>query len=114
MNILNNYQAHEIDWDMTPEDAVALYLEWGNNGYGGSYNNRVVSKSDFSLYFVAYTWDEVPKVFLIHRNSEGSNELAEIEMPEDLAEKFLDHVGHNKGVYGLTDELKDWLKSKMH
>lgn len=22
---------NEIDWDMTPEEAVTLYLEWGNN-----------------------------------------------------------------------------------
>jgi len=23
-----------IDWDMTPEEAVRLYLEWGNNWAG--------------------------------------------------------------------------------
>jgi hypothetical protein len=25
-----------IDWDMTPEEAVRLYLEWGNNWAGGN------------------------------------------------------------------------------
>ena len=22
---------YDIDWEMTPEEAVRLYLEWGNN-----------------------------------------------------------------------------------
>ena len=26
-----------IDWDMTPTDAVRLYLEWGNNWASSNY-----------------------------------------------------------------------------
>src|SRR6056297_521516 len=42
---------HSIVWSMTPEEAVTLYLEWGNNWAHG----RVVrSKEDVSNYFVVY------------------------------------------------------------
>jgi len=47
-----------IDWDMTPEEAVRLYLEWGNNWAGGNYVIR--SKDDITHYFVVNTWDENP------------------------------------------------------
>ena len=37
----------EINWDMTPEEAVRLYLEWGNNwARGDGYVIR--SKNDFT------------------------------------------------------------------
>ena len=38
--------ASVIDWDMTPEDAVTLYLEWGNNPATGKH--RIRSKNDVS------------------------------------------------------------------
>jgi len=37
-------------------------------------------------YFVVYTWELPPKIYLIRRNSEDAEELAEIEMP-DLAKE---------------------------
>ena len=27
----NRSLVNDINWDMTPEEAVTLYLEWGNN-----------------------------------------------------------------------------------
>ncbi len=36
-----------IDWDMTPEEAVRLYLEWGNNWAGGNYVIRSMDDEDF-------------------------------------------------------------------
>ncbi len=52
-----------IDWDMTPEEAVRLYLEWGNNWAGGNYVIR--SKDDTTHYFVVNTWKDTPIVYLI-------------------------------------------------
>ena len=101
---------NEIDWDMGPEDAVTMYLEWGNNPALG--NRRVRSKEDYSTYFVVNTWKE-PKIFLIRRNSEAAEELAEFSMPEDMEARFLEFVGHNKGVYTIEGEVKDWLKNKL-
>ncbi|MGX9364804.1 DVU0772 family protein [Desulfoplanes sp. PS50] len=103
----------DIDWNMTPEDAVALYLEWGNSGYGGSYENRVKSKADVSYYFVINTWENKPKGYLIRRNSDGAEELTSFDLPGQLEETFLDQVSHHKGVYGVTPEVREWLESEI-
>jgi hypothetical protein len=106
MDLLN-----AIDWDMTPEEAVRLYLEWGNNWAGGNYVIR--SKKDVTHYFVVNTWKENPIIYFIRRNSEEAVELAEIAMPEDLETRFMDSVGNNKGVYAVEGEVRDWLKAQL-
>jgi hypothetical protein len=106
-NLLN-----AIDWDMTPEEAVRLYLEWGNNWARGNYVIR--SKEDVSYYFVVNTWGKTPVVYLVRRNSDGADELAEIELPDDVKKIFLDSVGHNRGVYAIEGEVKQWLKSQLY
>ena len=58
------------------------------------------------------TWKE-PKIILIRRNSENAVELAEFGMPKDIETRFLDAVGHHKGVYAIEGEVKDWLKGKL-
>ncbi len=102
---------NDIDWEMTPEMAVTLYLEWGNNPALG--NNIIKSKRDFSTYFVINTWHE-PVIYLIRRNSEDGVELAAIKMPKGIETRFLESVGHNKGVYSIEGEVKDWLKGKLY
>ena len=101
-----------IDWDMTPEEAVRLYLEWGNNWARGNYVIR--SKHDVTHYFVVNTWEKKPKVFLIRRNSEDAVELAEIELPGDLEDRFLESIGHNRGVFSIEGEVKTWLKKQLY
>lgn len=102
---------NEIDWEMTPEEAVRLYLEWGNNWARGNYVIR--SKDDFSHYFVINTWKEAPIIFLIRRNSDAADELAKIEMPNDMAERFLESVSHHKGVYPVEGEVRQWLEKEL-
>lgn len=99
---------NSIDWDMTPEEAVRLYLEWGNNWSRG--NVFVRSKDDISYYFVFNSWGEKPVIYLIKRNSDEAKELAEIEPPEDLINCFLKN---KKGVYALEGKLKKWLKEEL-
>ena len=106
-NLLNS-----IDWDMTPEEAVRLYLEWGNNWARGNYVIR--SKDDVSHYFVVNTWGENPIIYLIRRNSDEAVELAEITMPEKLKERFLESIGHNKGVYSIEGEVREWLQKELY
>lgn len=101
-----------IDWNMTPEEAVRLYLEWGNNWAHGNYVIR--SKDDVSYYFVINTWDKIPVIYLIRRNSEQADELAKIHLPVKLKNRFLDSIGHNKGVYAIDNEIKTWLKSELN
>ena len=100
-----------IDWEMTPEEAVTLYLEWGNNWSHG--RRMIKSKNDVSLYFVVNTWEDPPVVYLIRRNSEEAVEIATIEMPEKLRALFLGHVGHNKGVYAPDKNVRDWLAGEL-
>ena len=100
-----------IDWEMTPEEAVRLYLEWGNNWAGGNYVIR--SKDDVAHYFVVNTWGEVPVIYLIRRNSEEAVELAKIDMPTSLTQNFLDSIGHHKGVWAVEGEVRDWLKKEV-
>jgi len=101
-----------IDWDMTPEEAVTLYLEWGNNWTHGK--NLIRSKNDISRYFVVNTWDCPPKIYLIERNSEKAVELAIIDMPKELKDRFLESVGHRKGVYAIDDEIRSWLEEALY
>jgi hypothetical protein len=103
-----------IDWEMTPEDAVAIYLEWGNNGYRGGYQYAVKGKEDHSHYFVVNTWDEKPKVTLLYRNSDGADELAVLPLPEKLADKFMKGVYNHKGIYPVNADVKQWLESELY
>jgi len=102
---------NEINWDMTPEEAVTLYLEWGNNWTHGKHLVR--SKKDVSHYFVVNTWDDPPHVYLIRRNSDEAKELARIEIPDPLKERFLAEVGHNRGVYAINEEIRAWLEESL-
>lgn len=101
-----------IDWAMTPEEAVRLYLEWGNNW---AHSNFVIrSRDDVSYYFVVNTWEEVPMIYLIRRNSDEAVELAGIALPGEIGENFLSSIGRNKGVYALNDQLRDWLRHELN
>lgn len=110
--IRNNRQLlNDIDWNMTPEEAVRLYLEWGNNWARGNYVIR--SKDDVSHYFVVNTWKEKPVLYLVRRNSEIAQDLARIELPHPIAERFMQSVGYNKGVYAVDGELRQWLQQEL-
>ena len=100
-----------IDWEMGPEEAVTLYLEWGNNWSHGK--KMVKSKNDVSYYFIVNTWEETPVIFLVRRNSEEAVDLASFEMPDALRDQFLEKIGHNRGVYALTEEIKAWLEEEL-
>jgi len=98
-----------IDWEMTPEEAVRLYLEWGNNRTrDGSYVIR--SKDDYSYYFVVNCWSKPYFIYLIKRNSEEALELAKFELPK----QFEKPICELKGVYALEGELKEWLKKELN
>jgi hypothetical protein len=104
--LLNN-----IDWKMTPEEAVRLYLEWGNNWAHSNYVIR--SSDDVSYYFVVNSWEQIPVIYLIRRNSEEAVEMAKIALPAGIGDRFLKSIGYNKGVYAVDGELRDWLKTKL-
>jgi len=102
---------NEIDWDMTPEEAVRLYLEWGNNWASGNYVIR--SKNDVTHYFVINNWGEKPQIYLLRRNSETVDEIAQFDLPDTLLNDFYDSVGTHKGVYAIDGSIKEWLKQEL-
>lgn len=107
----NRQLLNEIDWEMTPEEAVRLYLEWGNNWARGNYVIR--SKEDVSHYFVVNTWKGKPMLYLIRRNSDEARDLAQIDIPQPIADRFLESVGYNKGVYAVDGDLRQWLQQQL-
>ena len=99
---------NEINWNLGPEEAVKLYLEWGNTDWGsGKYTIR--SKDDHSVYFVVNCWRKPYWIYLIRRNSEDAEELARFELPG----RFEKDVCELKGVYALEPDVKAWLKEEL-
>jgi hypothetical protein len=97
-----------IDWDMTPENAVRTYLEWGNI-YARGDGSVVRSKSDFTIYFVINCWSRPYYIYLLKRNSQEALELARFELPK----RFEKPVCELKGVYALEGEIKEWLQKEL-
>ena len=100
-----------IDWEMTPEEAVRLYLEWGNNWSRGY--RMVRSKDDETYYFVLNTWEDIPAIFFIRRNYEGAVELARFDVPNDTDDPFNEVKRLQKGVYAVQGELREWLRDQL-
>ena len=99
----------EINWDMTPEEAIRLYLEWGNNwARGDGYVIR--SKGDYTTYFVVNCWARPYCIYLFRRNSDEAVELAKFELPR----RFEKDVCELKGVYALDQEVKEWLQAELN
>jgi hypothetical protein len=101
----------DIDWEMTPEDAVTRYLEWGTNWSRGK--NMVRSKSDVSYYFTISTWHDPPIIHFMKINTDESLELASIEIPEELGARFLETAPSGKGVFPLNEEIREWLEAQL-
>jgi hypothetical protein len=99
---------NSIDWDMTPENAVRIYLEWGNK-YAKGDSSVVRSKNDFTIYFVVNCWARPFYIYLLKRNSQEALEIARFELPK----QFEKPVCELKGVYALEGELKEWLRKEL-
>lgn len=104
---------NRIDWTMTPEKAIDMYLEWGSGWTRGK--DFVRDGSEDSFYFVIYDWERPFVATLLRRNSKEVEELAKVVIPEDLALKTFDEFGkaHGVGVYALTHDLKAWLSEAI-
>lgn len=109
---LKDFSLTHIDWNMTPEQAVSMYLEWGHNDFDGQYP-PVRSKDDYSTYFVVDSWDNPPSIRLVRRNSENAEDLFIMPMPEELMEGWREANGSARGVNAITPEVKAWLKEKL-
>ncbi|HDQ40146.1 MAG TPA: hypothetical protein ENN39_03865 [Desulfonatronum sp.] len=103
---------NEVNWDMIHEDAVTMFLEWGNNNWHDAMRLPVRGSDDYSLYFVVDTWAE-PKVVLMKMSNYGSTTLCEKRLPHDLAQRYLQSIGGLRGIHELNTEVKEWLTAEL-
>ncbi len=100
---------NQIDWDMTQEKAIEMYLEWGS-GWGRG-NDFVSHHGQEAIYFVLYDWDDPPQVTLIRRDMKDAVEIAKIPVPNDLFLQAIKDDGSRPGVgvHSLNLKLKEWV-----
>ncbi len=110
---LKQFSELTIDWNLSPEHAVTMYLEWGNNDWHAEYP-PVRSKDDISHYFVVDTWGPKPIIRLVRRNSEAAVDLIAFDMPDELIPGFKVEFGELRGIFEPGSAVKDWLKAQMH
>ncbi len=109
---LKDFSLYNIDWNLTPEQAVTMYLEWGNNDWGAEYP-PVRSKEDVSIYFVVDSWEDPPVIRLVKRNSEKAEDIFTMPMPKELMDDFYKSNGKLRGIAAPTPAIKTWLKKQI-
>ena len=109
----NRQLVNAIDWQMTPEKAVDMYLEWGAGWTRG--HDFVASANDESIYFVLYDWEQPPQATLIRRTMAGAEEVAKIPVPAELFEASVREDGRRPGgtVHRLGGLLQEWLQTRL-
>ncbi len=112
MGRLDGFSHLPIEWDLSPEEAVTLYLEWGNNNWRGDHP-PVRGPGDHSYYFVVDNWGERPRAILLYRDHDRSDELWSMPLPEGEARAFGEEYGRLKGVYAPPPDVRRWLREEM-
>ena len=107
----NRNLVDSVDWDMTPEEAIALHLEWGPLRSQRYYNSR--DNDNETVYFVINTWKKNPILTLVRRKGFDSEELGDFNLPKELESDFMNGIGKFKGVYAVEGKVKDWLKKEL-
>ncbi len=92
----NRALVNKIDWEMTQEKAIEMYLEWGTGWIRG--NDFVSYPDQESVYFVLYDWEAPAQVTLIRRTAEGAEEIAKVQVPKALADELVEEDGYKAGV----------------
>ncbi|OQY53238.1 MAG: hypothetical protein B6230_00810 [Desulfobacteraceae bacterium 4572_89] len=100
-----------VDWEMTPEEAIALHLEWGPLRSQSYYNSR--DNDNETVYFVINTWKKQPILTLVRRKGFDSEELGNFKLPRNLEDEFMEGIGKYKGVYAVEGKVRDWLKKEL-
>ncbi|QJB55559.1 DVU0772 family protein [Pseudodesulfovibrio sp. zrk46] len=103
---------NEVNWDMIHEDAITLYLEWGNNNYRHATRSPVTKSGEYSIYFAIDTWEE-PKMVLMRMDNFGSQILCSTKLPDHLREGLLAEYKDIKGILELTPPIKKWAQELM-
>jgi len=106
---------HEImdclNLEITPEKAVALYLEWGSSWAHG--RDFIRSENDVSCYFTIDAWKKPAQLLLVRQSMAEIEVVSEVEIPHELLERELKSWGGNRGTYGISEKLKEWISEKL-
>ncbi|MDA3916577.1 MAG: hypothetical protein PF690_06360 [Deltaproteobacteria bacterium] len=102
---------NSVDWEMTPEEAIALHLEWGPLRSQAYYNSR--DNENETVYFVINTWKKPPVLTLIRRKGFDSEDIGNFRLPKNLEDDFMKEIGQYKGVYAVEGDVRDWLKKEL-
>lgn len=100
-----------LNLEMTPEKAVALYLEWGSSWAHG--RDFVQSDSDVSCYFTIDAWKTPAQLLLVRRSTAEAEIVGEVEIPADMMKRELESWGGRRGTYGISEEVKNWFRNKL-
>ena len=109
---LKDFALSDIDWTLSPEQAVTMYLEWGNNGWDREHP-PVRTPSDVSLYFVVDSWQDPPVIRLVRRSMEKAEDLLVVPMPEELIPAYRAVHGSWRGISEPIEEVKAWLRKEL-
>lgn len=112
MSSLRDFHLYDIAWDLAPEQAVTLFLEWGNNDWKSEFP-PVRSQSDCVHYFVIDTWNSEPMIRLVKRDFQNAEDLIVLPLPEHLRADFYAQCGTMKGISAPTEAIKTWLKQEL-
>ncbi|WP_083687787.1 DVU0772 family protein [Lawsonia intracellularis] len=109
---LKAFSNQTIDWDLSPEKAVTLHLEYGNNNWHVIHTGGC-SGHDSSVYFIVDTYSDPIQVRLIRRNFEMAEHLISIPLPDTLVKLFQKEYGNIRGVFEPLPEIKEWLRIEL-
>lgn len=102
---------NSINWDMAPEEAISLHLEWGPLRDQSYYNSR--DSENETVYFIISTWEEVPTLYLVKRKGFASDYNPIMELPERFRKDFMSDMGQFKGIYAPNNYIRMWLESEL-
>ena len=100
-----------LDLEMTPEKAVALYLEWGAFSVHGQAFVR--SGDETSCFFTVDAWKEPARVFLVRQSMSGREEIGEVEVPQQLVDEIVQYWGGKRGTYAISREMQHWIRKQL-
>lgn len=95
---------NDIDWETSPEEAIAMFLEWGQLRNQKYY----IDSSDYVIFFTVQTWQE-PMLFLTKISTASIDIIGKFEFPAEFVKGIYKH----KGTYKISDELIAWVKQEM-
>ena len=98
-----------IDWEITPQQAYEAYQiksidSWKYRDLPDAY------------FFVIYVWKNQGRLHLIKKTYKDTEEIAEIEPPEELLRASMTEQGGDptpQGQYAVTGELRTWLRNQL-